>query len=68
VFGVFRGSLLRTDQRFTLDHRAAFNTNSWVTGADLEFFDGSGTLYYLETINSTNPLPKEFYRTQLLDP
>jgi hypothetical protein len=56
------------DQVFTVDRRAAFDTNGWVTGPGLEILDGSGTLYYLETITSTNPLPREFYRTTLPGP
>jgi len=56
------------DQRFTLDHRAGLETNAWITGPQLEFFDGSGTLFYLETINSSNPPSREFYRTTLISP
>jgi hypothetical protein len=55
----------RTDQRFTLDYRSAFDTNVWVAGPQLEFFDSSGALYYLETIAASNALPKEFYRGTL---
>lgn len=58
----------RTDQQFTLDYRANFETNAWITGPQLEFFDGSGTLFYLETLITTNPPPKEFYRATLLLP
>ena len=55
----------RTDQRFTLDYRAAFDTNVWVSGPRLEFLDGSGTLFYLESIPAANAPPKEFYRATL---
>jgi hypothetical protein len=58
----------RTDQRFTLDYRANFETNAWATGPQLEFFDGSGTLFYLETLTTTNPPPREFYRATLVPP
>jgi hypothetical protein len=58
----------RTDQRFTLDYRTNFETNTWVTGPLLEFFDGSGTLFYLETLTTTNPPPREFYRATLVTP
>ena len=55
----------RTNQRFTVDRRSAFDPSAWIAGPDLEIFDGSGTLYYLETI-TTNVPPKEFYRTTLM--
>jgi len=55
----------KTDQRFTLDYREGFDTNVWVTGPQLEFFDSSGTLYYLETIAATNAPSTEFYRGTL---
>lgn len=55
----------KTDQRFTLDYRAGLGTNQWSTGAQLEIFDTSGTLYYLETIFSTNLPPSELYRATL---
>jgi len=58
----------RTDQQFTIDHRIAFDTNTWNASAELEFFDGSGTLYYLETLTTTNPPPTEFYRATLMIP
>lgn len=58
----------KTDQQFTLDYRANFETNAWVNGPQLEFFDGSGTLFYLETLTTTNPPSREFYRATLLTP
>jgi hypothetical protein len=58
----------KTDQQFTLDYLANFETNSWITGPQLEFFDGSGTLFYLETLTTTNPPPREFYRATLAVP
>jgi len=58
----------KTDQQFTLDYRANFETNAWITGPQLEFFDGSGTLFYLETLTTTNPPLREFYRGTLLIP
>lgn len=59
----------RADQQFTLDYRGGFETNAaWMIGPPLEFFDGSGTLFYLETITSTNLPPLEFYRATLTAP
>ncbi|MBK7999168.1 MAG: hypothetical protein IPK15_10765 [Verrucomicrobia bacterium] len=58
----------RPDQRFTLDYRSTFDTNVWLAGPELEFLDGSGTLFFLETITTTNPPLKEFYRTTLIAP
>ncbi len=55
----------KPDQQFTLDHRAAFDTNQWIPGAPLEFIDSSGTFFFLETIYGTNQPPKEFYRLTL---
>jgi len=55
----------KTDQRFTLDYRPAFDTNQWHTSAQLEFYDSSGTLFYLETFPGTNAAPTEFYRATL---
>jgi hypothetical protein len=55
----------KPDQQFTLDRRSAFDTNQWIIGAPLEFIDPSGTFFLLETIFSTNPVPKEFYRLTL---
>jgi hypothetical protein len=55
----------KTDQRFTLDYRRGFDTNAWFTGPQLEFFDSSGTLYFLETIAASNAPPTEFYRGAL---
>ena len=69
-FGIFLANLYlfggKPDQKFTLDRRVAFDTNSWATGPQLEFFDGSGTLFYLETITISNPPPKEYYRATLI--
>ena len=56
----------KPDQRFSLDHRSAFDTNLWTTGAELEIFDGSGTLYYLETLPTAGTPSQEFYRATLL--
>ncbi|HXI52509.1 MAG TPA: hypothetical protein VNH84_13430 [Candidatus Saccharimonadales bacterium] len=57
----------QVDQRFTLDYRAELETNVWVTGPQLEFFDGSGTLFYLETLTSSNLPPREYYRATLIE-
>jgi hypothetical protein len=53
------------DQQFTLDYRSDFTTNRWQTGPQLEFLEGDGTLYYLETIAGPNAPPLEFYRATL---
>jgi hypothetical protein len=58
----------KTDQRFTLDHSSGFETNVWIPGPQLEFFDGSGTLFYLETLLFSDPPPREFYRAPLVLP
>ena len=55
----------KADQRFTLDYRSAFDTNSWVSGAQLEFYDSSGTFYYLEALPKSNAPPQQFYRGTL---
>jgi hypothetical protein len=55
----------KPDQRFTLDRATNVAVSTWVTGPQFEIFDGSGTLYYLETVSGTNLPPVEFYRTQL---
>jgi len=54
-----------TDQQFTLDRNTNIVSTAWTTGSQLEIFDGSGTLYYVETISGTNIPPVEFYRTKL---
>ena len=53
------------DQQFTLDSRLSFDTNTWVTGPRLEFYDGSDTFYYLETMPASNAPPQRFYRGTL---
>jgi hypothetical protein len=55
----------KADQRFTLDRRLAFDTNSWVVGPQLEFYDSSGTFYYLETQPKSNAPPQQFRRGTL---
>ena len=54
------------DQRFTLDYRLDFEAAKWVIGPLLDFFDGSGTLFYLETFSMTNLPPHEYYRATLV--
>jgi len=53
------------DQRFTLDRSTNLTDTVWVEGPKLEIFDGSGTLYYVETVSGTNLPPIEFYRPSL---
>ena len=55
----------KTDQQFTLDYRTAFDTNQWSSSAQLEFYDISGTLFYLDSFATTNLPPAEFYRATL---
>jgi hypothetical protein len=54
------------DQRFNLNRVTNITSAIWTTNAQLEIFDGSGTLYYIETISGTNMPPVEFYRTTLV--
>jgi hypothetical protein len=56
----------RTDQLFALERRTDFTKTNWLTSALLEIFDGSGTLYYVETVLGTNQPATEFYRATLL--
>jgi hypothetical protein len=53
------------DQQFTLDRGTNLTDSAWVNGPTLEIFDGSGTLYYVETVSGTNLPPTEFYRPTL---
>jgi hypothetical protein len=55
----------KTDQRFTLDRTTNIVDRAWAIGPELEIFDGSGTLYYIEAISGTNIPPIEYYRTRL---
>ena len=55
----------KPDQRFTLDRCTNIAGTNWTTGPRLETFDGSGTLYYLETLTGSNIPPTEYYRTKL---
>jgi hypothetical protein len=55
----------KADQRFTLDYRFAFDTNAWITGPQLEFYDSSGTFFYLETQPKSNAPPQQFRRGTL---
>ena len=54
-----------TDQRFRLDSRLGFDTNNWIFGPQFEFYDSSGTFYYLETLPASNAPPRKFYRGTL---
>jgi len=55
----------KPDQQLTLDRTTNVTALEWTAGPELEIFDGSGTLYYLETIFGTNIPPFEFYRPRL---
>ncbi len=58
---LFGGKL---DQRFTLDRLADLGATNWTPGPLLEFYNSSGTLYFLETFGTNSP-PREFYRALL---
>ena len=58
----------RTDQQFTVDSTTSIATNQWELGPKLEFFDSSGTLFYLEMTPLTNAPQREFYRSPLVLP
>jgi hypothetical protein len=55
----------KPDQQFTLNRVTNLVDTTWTGGTELEIFDGSGTLYFIETITGTNIPPIEYYRTQL---
>jgi hypothetical protein len=55
----------KPDQQFTLNRATNLVGSGWTVAAELEIFDGSGTLYFIETITGTNIPPIEYYRTQL---
>ena len=55
----------KTDQRFSLDSLLGFETNTWTSGPEFEFYDSSGTFYYLETVSVSNAPPRQFYRCTL---
>ena len=55
----------KPDQQFTLDRNGDVGTNHWTISSDLEILDGSGTLYYLETITGSYQPVQEFYRAPL---
>jgi len=55
----------KADQRFTLDSRLDFDTNAWIIGPQLEFYDSSGTFYYLETLPVSEAQARQFYRCTL---
>jgi hypothetical protein len=56
----------RVDQRFTLDYRESLGVGAWTTGREIEFTDSSGTLYYIETVSTTNATVSEYYRATLI--
>jgi hypothetical protein len=60
---LFAGQL---DQCFTLDRCPGVGTNAWTSSATLEITDGSGVLYYVETISGTNMPVREYYRAALV--
>jgi hypothetical protein len=55
------------DQIFSLERATNVVASSWTNSAELEIFNGSGTLFYVETISGTNIPPVEFYRTSLTE-
>jgi hypothetical protein len=56
----------RVDQRFTVDYRQLLGDGTWQTGPEIEFTDSSGTLYYIETVPTTNAATSEYYRATLV--
>lgn len=52
-----------TDQRFNLDQASTFK--DWTTVESLEFFDATGSLFWI-TPTSTNDPPARFYRCTVL--
>jgi len=56
----------KPDQQFTLNRVTNLVDTAWTGGTELEIFDGSGTLYYIETITGTNIPPIQYYQTQLM--
>ena len=56
----------RVDQRFTFDYRQLLGDGTWQTGPEIEFTDSSGTLYYIETVPTTNAATSEYYRATLV--
>ncbi len=51
----------KPDQRFTLDRRSNLDASTWSTGTLLEFLNGDGTLFFLESILTNVAPPMEFY-------
>jgi hypothetical protein len=58
----------KPDQRFTLDRSTNLLSAAWAAGPLLDITDGSGTLYYIETLTGTNLPPTEYYRAVLTEP
>jgi hypothetical protein len=55
----------KPDQRFTLDRTEDLDQLPWQTGPLLEFFNGEGTLFYIESIAPSKAPPAEFYGGRL---
>ena len=54
------------DQQFYLRNSGSVVTNAaytWTNSPQLEFYDSTGTLLYLEEAEETNASPRQFYRT-----
>jgi len=56
----------KPDQQFTLNRATNLLESAWTASASLEIFDGSGTLYYVETLGGTNLPLLECYRSALM--
>jgi hypothetical protein len=55
----------RPGQRFNLDRRSDLETSPWKVGVELEFFEGSGTLFYFETVPLEKAPEEEFFQATL---
>lgn len=57
----------KPDQRFTIERNTNLVSGAWNSGPQLEITDGSGALYFIETLTGTNLPAVEYYRTMLGD-
>jgi hypothetical protein len=55
----------KPDQFFLLERAGSATSPHWGDGIPLDITDGSGTLYYVETLTGTNAPASEIYRTRL---
>jgi photosystem II stability/assembly factor-like uncharacterized protein len=55
------------DQQFLLSADTNLTTSKWNMNTELEIYDGSGLLYYIESFPATNLPTAEFFRTKILE-